>query len=113
MAALEKRLAELEASASDDPLPDEDEEEFVIMIPSSSDFDGKEDVFVNANGRRFLLQRDVEVSVPAVVVNALRDAVKVEHQTDAAGRITGSRQVARYPFQMISKPKKEKEAKEG
>ncbi|OEU70157.1 MAG: hypothetical protein BA863_00925 [Desulfovibrio sp. S3730MH75] len=72
-----------------------------IIIPSSAEFDGKEDVFLNANGRRFQIQRDVEVEVPKIVINVLKDAVKTEQITDEAGRITGTRDVRRYPFQTL------------
>lgn len=97
-AELEKAAAEKAEAESAEPLV---EKKVKILIPSSSDFDGKEDVFLNCNGRRFQIQRDIEVEVPQIVVNVLKDAVKDEQITDNAGRITGVRKVQRYPFQTL------------
>lgn len=77
------------------------EKRIKILIPSSGEFDGKDDVFVSANGRDYQIMRDVEVEVPEIVVNVLRDAKKTDHITDKAGRIIGSREVARFPFQTL------------
>ncbi|MBI9113175.1 hypothetical protein [Maridesulfovibrio ferrireducens] len=93
----QKTKAELEAEAKEPKA----EKMHKIIIPSSAEFDGKEDVFLNCNGRRFQIQRDVEVEVPKIVINVLNDAVKTEQITDESGRITGTRDVRRYPFQTL------------
>ncbi|MBI9113137.1 hypothetical protein [Maridesulfovibrio ferrireducens] len=98
-----KIKAEAEAKAKEEePEPEPEVEKLhKIIIPSSAEFDGKKDVFLNANGRRFQIQRDVEVEVPKIVINVLKDAVKTEQVTDEAGRIVGTRNVQRYPFQTL------------
>lgn len=101
-----KKTEEVPAELSGEQKPQEQEAEqkpthVTIMIPSSSDFDGKDDVFVSVNGKDYLLQRDVEVTVPIAVANVLRDAKKTVHDTDQHGRIVSSREVARFPFQTI------------
>ncbi|BDQ36305.1 hypothetical protein SYK_06650 [Pseudodesulfovibrio nedwellii] len=99
--AMENAKAVEPDTEEDEPVPDEPEETVTIIIPSSAEFDGKEDVFLNANGRRFQIKRDEEVEVPMVVVNTLRDAVKTEYDRDKSGRIIGSRNVSRFPFQTL------------
>lgn len=73
------------------------EKRIKIIISSSAGPGGKDDVYVGADGRSYLIQRDVEVEVPPVVKAALDLAVMTEFETDSNGKLTGNvREVPRY-----------------
>ena len=75
-----------------------------ILISSDSGPGGKDDVFVGADGRAFLIKRDTEVEVPSVVMACLDLAVVTEFETDANGKLTGNvREVPRYNVKVIDK----------
>ena len=78
------------------------EKRIKIIISSSAGPGGKDDVYVGADGRSFLIQRDVEVEVPTVVKAALDLAVMTEFETDSNGKLTGNvREVPRYNVRVI------------
>ena len=78
------------------------EKRIKIIISSGAGPGGKDDVYVGADGRSFLIQRDVEVEVPTVVKAALDLAVMTEFETDSNGKLTGNvREVPRYNVRVI------------
>jgi|Deesub1362B_J571_1020462.scaffolds.fasta_scaffold49338_2 hypothetical protein len=72
-----------------------------IRIPSHEGPSGSDDVFVSVNGRDYLIQRDVEVEVPAAVLSALSNAVITDYVTDKDGRIIKERLIPRFPYQVL------------
>ena len=75
-----------------------------IRIHRSDKEDEPEDVFVGANGRRFLIKRGEWVTVPKIVANILRDAIQTVYDRkpskDFPGRIElHPREAESYPFE--------------
>lgn len=71
-----------------------------IIIPSGETKANQDDVFVGYNGKGYQIKRDVEVDVPADVLEVLRRA----KQTIGIQREDGSleyRQVLAYPFNVV------------
>lgn len=90
------------APVTEAPEVDDSNEIVKIMIASASGAGGKDDVYVGANGRSFLIQRDKEVPVPKIVVTALNLATITEYETDELGRFTGeTREVPRYNVRVL------------
>lgn len=89
------------AKAENLPLED-GQKRIKIIIASDSGTGGKNDVYVGADGRAFLIKRDMEVEVPEAVLNALNLAVMTEFETDAYGKLTGeTREVPRFNVRVI------------
>lgn len=86
--------------AKDIEMKEPEQKKFKIVIPSGSGAGGSDDVFVGANGRQFLIKRDVEVEVPAEVIDGLNNATMTEYITDENGRMIAERQVPRFPYQV-------------
>lgn len=72
-----------------------------IEIPKTDAPMGDADVYVNANGRSFLVRRGEPVEVPVIVFTGLRDAVKKKYRQQPDGSLKEERVLA-YPFNVVS-----------
>ncbi|MDC7704038.1 hypothetical protein [Vogesella indigofera] len=68
---------------------------FIINIAKEKGNAG--DVFIGANGVGYQVKRGVNVEVPEVVVNILRDAISLEYDPDTME----PREVPSYPFSIV------------
>lgn len=76
-----------------------------IVIQSTGDDAGGDDVYIGVNGRGFLIKREEEVEVPAYVVEALKNAVQTKYR-NRIDKETGLPYVEEsssllYPFQIV------------
>lgn len=76
-----------------------------IMIPSSSDIGGNQDVFVGVQGVAYLIKRDEEVDVPQSVVEVLQNAQRTTYTQMEDGTLRGKK-VPAYPVNIIDSKKK-------
>jgi len=72
-------------------------ENWAVIVVAASDKSNR-DVQVNVNGKQFLLQRGVEVPVPPMVLEALKNAVQTVYP-DTTSMLPVSRHS--YPFSVI------------
>ncbi len=71
-----------------------------ITIEIAEEENGSAYVTVGLDGRLFMIERGVDVSVPAELLSVLDDARITKHLFDKAGDFTGSREVPRFPYQV-------------
>lgn len=75
-----------------------------ITIHSTSEPNGQGDVYLGINGRAYVLQREVEITVPMGVVNVLNDAKRKVYKQGADGELI-EKTVHSYPFSILGDAK--------
>lgn len=73
-----------------------------IMIPSSNDPGGQDDVPVSVNGSAMLIPRDIEAKIPFEYYEALKNATRLVYTPLPNGGMSEPKEVPAYPFSRVA-----------
>lgn len=73
-----------------------------IMIPSSNDPGGQDDVPVSVNGSAMLIPRDIEARIPFEYYEALKNATRLVYTPLPNGGMSEPKEVPAYPFSRVA-----------
>lgn len=91
---------EVDGAQEDETAKDRQLVSVTLNIPKTEAPMGSDDVFVAVNSRSFLIKRGVNVRVPAMVYEALRNAVTLTYKQQKNGALKEER-VHSYPFSVM------------
>jgi hypothetical protein len=78
------------------------EKRVTIVIDENDGEEGRSDVFLAVNGKTFLMQRGVNVTVPEYVVHALKNCITTTMRQDPRTDEITYKDVPRFPFHVVN-----------